>query len=491
MTSTVNIWNPQTGIEDLPAGWPDIRATEIESIQKIWKEQRERLKGSKQLSEFSDKLAREWAIETGVIEGLYDIDRGVTQTLIEHGFQAELMWHGSTNQPREYVIQLLKDQRDALEGVFDFVANRRELTSSYIKEIHAALLRSQHTTTAEDGLGREVEVPLLRGDWKVQPNYPLRDGVLHAYCPPEQVASEIDRLIEMHHAHQRDGVSPEVSAAWLHHRFAQIHPFQDGNGRVARALASLVLIQAGLFPLVINRDEKKIYIDALEAADAGDLSPLISIIAKFQRAQFRRATAISENMLTADADVHSVLAGLKKVADEIHARRLEELQRVFGHSDALEAETETYLRKICPDVRAALRAVDPSANALVHRSDPSNDFFYRSQIIENAKKHFGYYADTQEYRAWVSFSMFWQRKAKLVFAFHALGRPFNGSLTCAPFLEFQDADDDGQSRGSLIRVAEEAFVFFYDEDLPKLVDRFKEWRDRVVVVALRELTLNL
>lgn len=486
-----NIWPTQTGIEDLPKNWQDFRASEVESIQKIWSEQRDRLKGSKQLSDFSDKLAREWAIETGVIEGLYDIDRGVTQTLIEHGFQAELMWHGSTNQPREYVIQLLKDQRDALDGVFDFVANRRELTSSYIKEIHAALLRSQETTEAIDALGREVSVPLIRGDWKVQPNYPLRDGVLHAYCPPEQVASEIDRLIEIHHEHQRTGVSPDVSAAWLHHRFAQIHPFQDGNGRVARALASLVLIQAGLFPLVINRDEKKPYIDALEAADAGDLRPLVEIIAKFQRTQFRRATAISENMLSADSDVQSVLAGLKKVASEIHARKLEELKGVFHLSRALEEDTEQYLRKICPSVRSSLKEIDPSANALVHRSDQSNDFFYRSQIIENARKHFSYFADTQEYRAWVSFSMFWQRKAKLVFAFHALGRPFNGSLTCAPFLDFLDADEEGQSRGSLVKVAEEAFVFFYDEDETKLMSRFQQWRDRVVVVALREITLNL
>ena len=49
----------------------------------------------------------------------------------------------------------------------------------------------------------------------------------------------------MYTEHQGCGVPLEVEAAWLHHRFTQIHPFEDGNGRVARALASLVFIPDG------------------------------------------------------------------------------------------------------------------------------------------------------------------------------------------------------------------------------------------------------
>src|SRR5215207_9713092 len=129
------IWQPMTGIVEFERDWRELRATEVSSIQKIWSEQRERLKGTRQLAEFSERLSREWAIETGILENLYEIDRGVTQTLIERGFQAELLDHGSTNRPREYVVKLLRDQKDALDGVFDFVANRRELSTSYIKEL--------------------------------------------------------------------------------------------------------------------------------------------------------------------------------------------------------------------------------------------------------------------------------------------------------------------------------------------------------------------
>lgn len=111
-------------------------------------------------------------------------------------------------------------------------------------------------------------ISLIKGDWKKQPNNPLRpDGSVHEYCPPIQVPSEMDQLISWHHRHREIGVSPEVEAAWLHHRFTQIHPFQDGNGRVARCLASLIFIQVGWFPLVITRDTRKGYIEALEEAD--------------------------------------------------------------------------------------------------------------------------------------------------------------------------------------------------------------------------------
>jgi len=77
----------------------------------------------------------------------------------------------------------------------------------------------------------------------------------------------MDRLIAMHLEHDQQGVPPEIEAAWLRHRFSQIHPFQDGNGRVARALASLVFIKAGSFPLTVTGDDRNRYIGCLQIAD--------------------------------------------------------------------------------------------------------------------------------------------------------------------------------------------------------------------------------
>lgn len=488
---TQQIWKIATGITDIETPWKELAATEINSIRKIWAEQQERLKGTKQLTEFTERLSREWAIETGIIENLYQIDRGVTQTLIERGFQAEFLTHGSTNRPPNFVINLLKDQQEALEGVFDFITHRRQLSTSYVKELHAALVRSQSHTEAQDPNGKYVEIPLIKGDWKMQPNYPTKNGVIFTYCPPEHVAAEMDHLIQMHQTHLAEEVAPEVEAAWLHHRFSQIHPFQDGNGRVARALASLVLVRAGLFPLVVTRDDKTKYLTALEAADDGNLSALVELFSALQRAQFRRATALSENILSAGADIASIMAGLIKAADKTRETREKEQRKVFKHAEALESELVSYLETLIPSLQTALLRVSIRGSAFVSRSSTDTSHFYRAQIIENANHHLDYYADTASYRSWLCLNMIWERRARLVFTFHGIGRPFSGSLVCAPFLEFRDSDEDDQVHSTLIPVTDEAFVFFYNESLERTKERFQSWRDKVVAVAIRQLGESL
>ncbi len=484
------IWNPETGINDLESDSKNLSASEMPGIKAVWTDQRARLRGTSQLSNFTEKLSREWAIETGVIENLYEIDRGVTQTLIERGFQAELLSHGSTNRPRDYVLQLLRDQKEALDGVFDFVSSRRPLSVSYIKELHAALLRSQNVTQGIDPHGYFVEIPLIKGDWKTRANSPERDGVKYAYCPPEHVAAEMDRLVAIHTEHAKKFVPSEVQAAWFHHRFTQIHPFQDGNGRVARAIASLVLVKDGLFPLVVTRDDKPSYLDALESADQGNLKPLINLIAKLQIVQFRKATAISEAILVED-DVSAILSKLPKAADKVAAKKLESLRGVFKLAEALEDDLDTRLRDIAPAITPALQRLSAGGTAFVSRSKQETNHYFRSQIIENAKFHLHYFVDPTEYRSWVALNMNWSRRSLLVFAIHGIGKPFNGSLICAPFMEFRDTDEEGQVRSALVPVTEEGFVFFYNETKDRLMARFRPWREAVLKVALKELTQNL
>ena len=489
-TPTRPIWNPETGITDLEADPASLAASEIPGIRAIWSDQQERLMGTAQLLRFTEQMNREWAIETGIIENLYDISRGVTQTLIEQGFRADLLSHGSTNKPQRFVIQVLRDQKDALDGIFDFVKGNRSLSTSYIKELHLALLRSQKTTDGMDTLGRDVEIDLIRGAWKKQANNPAREGVTYTYCPPEQVDSEMDRLIAIHSSHIQQEVPSEVQAAWLHHRLTQIHPFQDGNGRVARAIASLVLVRNGLFPLVVTRDDRARYIDALERADQGDIKALIDLIVKRQRSQFRKANSIS-NELLATEDTQAALGGLLRAADRIAAEKLAELRGVFDLAHIIEDDLKSRLNLIAPEISEALRRVSDNGTAFVDRSKAGTDYYFRAQIIENAKHHIGYFADTSVYREWVSLRMRWSRFGQLVFAIHGIGKPFNGSLICAPFLEFKDTDDEGETRNTFIPLAEEGFVFFYNERHDGLLSRFVPWRESVLMVALSEVTQNL
>ena len=74
------------------------------------------------------------------------------------------------------------------------------------------------------------------------------------------------------------------TAALIHHRAVQIHPYQNGNGRWSRMLANIYLRQNGSMPVKWQEDmlskenpKRDAYIKALKAADKGDYSTLIEI----------------------------------------------------------------------------------------------------------------------------------------------------------------------------------------------------------------------
>lgn len=76
-----------------------------------------------------------------------------------------------------------------------------------------------------------------------------------------------------------NGIESIKSASKIYHAIAQIHPFTDGNGRMARLLLNLKLIRSGFPPIVLKRTKRKSYYSALEKADLGDLYPITTLIA--------------------------------------------------------------------------------------------------------------------------------------------------------------------------------------------------------------------
>lgn len=71
--------------------------------------------------------------------------------------------------------------------------------------------------------------------------------------------------------------------AWFQHRFVWIHPFQDYNGRIARLLTNLILLNLDLPIITITAEtgeEREHYITAMKVADQHDLSKLETLIAE-------------------------------------------------------------------------------------------------------------------------------------------------------------------------------------------------------------------
>ena len=479
-------------IRDYEVGPADLAQPELKHLAAVWQDQRERLESQDSFIRFNERLHREWAIETGLIERLYTFDRGVTQLLIEQGIDAALIPHGVGQQP-ESVAAMIGDHQAAVESIFRFVRGERPLSTGYVKEMHALMTRNQAWVEAADAQGRIGRVELLRGAYKEWPNNPRRpDGSIHEYCPPEHVAAEMDRLIKLHETHA--SVPPEVEAAWLHHRFTQIHPFQDGNGRIARALATLVFVKAGWFPLVVRNEERARYLDALELADRGDLRELVRLFAVLQKDEFVKALGIARGVL------HTVRAeqAIGAVRDQLQGRRdalITEWDAARDIAHELRGEAERRLREVCAELQGQVASLLKDAAFFVDSASDHGErsHYFAGQIIESAKR-LEYYANRETYRSWARLVMenTDADRTELLVTFHGLGQEFQGVLACAAVCFQRTATEPGERQVTPGEpVADGVFQINYKEPIEETRERFLAWLEPGLVRALERWQTTL
>lgn len=464
-------------------------STELPALSRVWHEQRSELEASGALAEFIRRLNREWAIETGIIERLYSLDRGVTRLLIEQGLDSALIAHGDTDQPAEYVMALIQDQYETVEGLFDFVGGQRPLSTAYIKEMHASLSRRQAEVEAVDQFGRRFPARMLHGEYKRRPNNPTGpDGQVFEYCPPEHVAAEMDRLVELHHHHQATGLPPELSAAWLHHRFTQIHPFQDGNGRVARALASLVFLRAGLFPLVVTRDERGEYLDALSDADRGDLGTLVDLFSRLQRSALVKALGLSA-AVRQDRDRVGIL--VTQLAEEYARRSTARRDSLLELAESLRIVGLARMEALRVSLADAFADVPDAPKVFVDgatNTDQTRRSWHRLQIVESARK-LDYWADLRTFAVWVRLVLETPvGRSEILLSIHGLGPSDRGLMAASLTFCRRGAEMDGSHPVLDVHPASDTlFQFNAYDTLPQAEDRFRRWLEGSLVNALEML----
>jgi Fic family protein len=479
-------WTPITDLtgEDLSA-----RSEELRLLAEVWREEYQSLATDRAVRTFNERLQREWAIETGIIERLYSLDRGVTQLLIERGIDVSLIPNDATDQPPELVANIINDQKSAVEFLFDLIAQRRQLTIGFIKELHALMTRHQETTHGVDQFGRWITVPLQRGIFKLLPNNPVRsDGTVHQYCPPEQVQSEMERLLSLHRQHQQAGVAPEVQAAWLHHRFTQIHPFQDGNGRIARALASLVFIAESWFPLVITRDDRVRYLETLEEADANGLSSLIELFAARQRRAFVSALGVAREVTQEGQRIEQQLAAVS----EMFARRDQASPAELEHAKELAREmwsrAVTRFQELSAQLEAAMGSPEKGRAVFVDYAsdrDSAKRSWHRWQILQAARE-LGYFAGLRDFACWIRLGIDTESgRSEIVLALHEIGPEYRGVVGGSmAFFRRQESAEGARQTVDVQAVSEDFLQINYKESRDAVADRFDRWLDRGLVRAL-------
>jgi Fic family protein len=379
--------------------------------------------------------------------------------------------------------------------LFAFVKGEQSFTEHYIREMQAQFTIHQDYTTALTPDGNLINIELLKGVYKKHPNNPKRpDGEIFEYCPPEFVQDEMSNLV-LWYRESEQKVFPEVSAAWLHHRFTQIHPFQDGNGRVARALASLVFLKAGLFPLVVRDQDRSHYILALEQADAGDLKPLVDLFAKRQRDSILLALGLEQQVQQsrhAEQIIGSALQILKNKFSEDHRR----VNQVYQYADILFDHCVNRLKEISQPLSNNLDSLTPPTSQQKYFSKVSsaennspNKHYFHTQIVEMAnRKEFDYLANLEKYRMWARLTISTETTFEYVISFHSYGYGDTGILAVSAFTAQRLPREEGFGSDFVNTqpAATDLFQFNYQEPVESIQKRFSDWLESSLAIALAE-----
>lgn len=143
------------------------------------------------------------------------------------------------------------------------------LTQNFIRTLHHTLLREDYTVFRTPPGGVQTSYVIHAGQYKTRPNSVItRFGDRFEYASPEETPALMTDLINWYNEEESKGeLSPMELAALFHYRYIRIHPFEDGNGRIARLMVNFILARHG-WPMIVVRSRKKAdYLDALHQTD--------------------------------------------------------------------------------------------------------------------------------------------------------------------------------------------------------------------------------
>ena len=487
-------WKP---IEPMSAIDDSYDFSEIDFLQRQWLSIRRRREESNPQTyrAFLERLERSWAIETGIIEGLYTLDKGVTETLVQRGFNSDLIDRNSTNKDPAELVRVLQDHQEATDGVYSYIRQGSPLSKTLIRSLHVTLTQHQPTYTAVDQFGHRFETPLDRGGFKNLPNNPTRpDGRVHEYCPPVHVDSEIDNVVEWHKRHRTEGYHPLMIAAWLHHTFTQIHPFQDGNGRVARALLTWHLVREGFLSVVVSRDDRTAYIDALEKADAGKLVPFVDFLVQLQKNTIQEALA-EPNPIERSHAINQVATGIARQIQQRNTSEQNRLRSVTEVAQSLRDRAADYLATQAEQLSQALNETDMHIRYSLKDGGPGNhEGWYHTQVIRTAQET-GHWANMNEPRFFVKLSLIPDGSRRypalsFVLSLHHTGRQLTGIMAATAFLQvdfypnYTSVHSDTASGVNYWICLYDAFTFTWENDANSVEPRFFDWIEVALLRAL-------
>ena len=265
----------------------------------------------------------------------------------------------------------------------------------------------------------------------------------------------MDNLVTHYDAYltNKSRFHPIAVAAWLHHRFTQIHPFEDGNGRVARALLTWHLARYQYLPVVISRDDKADYLETLEKADAGNLKPFIRFLVGLERQII--VEALREDTTEIASPVFSqVLEHVAQLAEQQVESEQAELRKVDQVALRLRDSAKKFLDDRSQEISKRLADSNFEVYAATEWGGPDNykEHWYYSQIVQTANQvQVKHWVNFNESRYFAKLSVNPQAPSnapRLVFviSLHHLGRQLTGVMAATAFAQIFRNDEPESDR---------------------------------------------
>ncbi|KAJ3159551.1 hypothetical protein HDU86_001560 [Geranomyces michiganensis] len=287
------------------------------------------------------QFARHAAISTNVLEGVFSIDGQSWPRLVKRGFYAnsiEGIPRASKIKKKQKIVSILQNTEACFGDLTAVLRDRSLYAEKFVQVVHTKLLLDDNVEISEDDDGSYANL-IPRGQYRRVPCFTTHEskGYETRFCPWKDVPREMAWYFEQARMILRDeNVNPFLAAAWCQFAFLRIHPFADGNGRVARIISSIPLLLAGLPPVVVSPTRKSNYFDCLDEADRnGDCSALADFLKREMDLAFTEIEAMSAHDLTvningsaaathADPDTPSTPSPLRDAMDAVNTMHLRE-----------------------------------------------------------------------------------------------------------------------------------------------------------------------
>ena len=143
------------------------------------------------------------------------------------------------------------------------------LTQNFIRTLHRTLMREDYAVYRTLPGGVQTHYTIHAGQYKTRPNSVItRYGEPFEYASPEETPALMTDLVDWYNKVEKEGkLSPIELAILFHYRYIRIHPFEDGNGRIARLMVNYILSRHG-YPMIVVRSRlKQTYLEALHQTD--------------------------------------------------------------------------------------------------------------------------------------------------------------------------------------------------------------------------------